>query len=208
MLVMKAICPTCTQPTASAGMSCSSCIGGAHRPKARGRSRGLDRVALHAPADMTDDEVMAAVHATADGNAPARSRRAIAPPAEPAITEPPVYQSVAPPAAPVGFKDDGQCDSAAPLKPRPELLPPGPLLEVCRVLAYGAKKYTRNGQDGADNWALVANGRSRYLGAALRHIFARLRGEILDNESGLPHLAHAATCVLFSMGHEEREAAQ
>lgn len=116
-----------------------------------------------------------------------------------------MYQSVVPVAAPIGFKDDGQCDSSAPLKPRPELLPPGPLLEVSRVLAYGAKKYTRNGQDGADNWCLVANGRSRYLGAALRHIFARLRGEILDQESGLPHLAHAATCVLFSMGHEELE---
>lgn len=59
---------------------------------------------------------------------------------------------------------------------------------LARVRAFGAKKYSR------DNWKkgfkIV-----RSLGAALRHIFARLAGQKLDPESGLDHLWHAACCI-------------
>lgn len=84
----------------------------------------------------------------------------------------------------IGYKDD--CN-----KPRTDLLPASALLEVSRVLAFGAKKY------GAWNWQSVPDGRHRYCAAALRHIFASMDGERMDNESGLPHLAHAACCLLF-----------
>lgn len=77
-------------------------------------------------------------------------------------------------------------------KPRPELLPPRATLAVAEVLAYGARKYAE------DNWRGVEPP-TRYLGAALRHILARLAGERLDPESGLPHLACACASLLFRL---------
>ncbi|MET3559775.1 hypothetical protein ABID39_000452 [Bartonella japonica] len=89
-------------------------------------------------------------------------------------------------------------------KPRVELIPPSQLMEIGRVLEFGAKKY------GANNWR---NGMhwSRLQGAALRHLLAWSEGENTDSESGLSHLAHAACCILFLMeceakqiGHDDR----
>ncbi len=76
-------------------------------------------------------------------------------------------------------------------KPKLELLPTKPLEDIAKVLEFGANKY------GENNWQLVPQGRKRYAGAALRHLFAWMRGEVNDPESGLPHLAHAGCCVLF-----------
>ena len=78
-------------------------------------------------------------------------------------------------------------------KPRPELLPPLAILEVSKVLAEGAKKYEAN------NWRYVPELQLRYTGAALRHIFQRMAGEEIDPDFELPHLAHAACCVLFML---------
>jgi len=75
-------------------------------------------------------------------------------------------------------------------KPSLELLPPVAIEMVGRVLRHGAEKYA------ADNWRRVDD-RRRYLGAALRHLFAWAKGEDVDPDSGLPHLAHAACSVLF-----------
>jgi hypothetical protein len=87
-----------------------------------------------------------------------------------------------------GRKDDGG-------KLRVDLLPIGALQEVAKVLTFGADKY------GANNWQNVSP-RSRYYGAALRHLWARARGGVTDPESGLPHLAHAACCILFLLSAE------
>jgi Domain of unknown function (DUF5664) len=76
-------------------------------------------------------------------------------------------------------------------KPRWDLLPPVALEEVSKVLEFGARKYA------PDNWRKVKGWRWRYARAAIGHIFAFLRGERVDPESGLPHLAHAACSVLF-----------
>lgn len=62
---------------------------------------------------------------------------------------------------------------------------------VVDVLAFGAKKY------GAEDWRLVHGADVRYFDAAIRHLDKYRRGEWLDDESGLPHLAHAACCALF-----------
>lgn len=78
-------------------------------------------------------------------------------------------------------------------KDRWDLLPWIEVREVARVLTFGAKKY------GDYNWTAVENGRSRYLAAAMRHITAWIDGEIFDKESGLHHLAHGITCLLFLM---------
>lgn len=82
-------------------------------------------------------------------------------------------------------------------KPRTELLPPRALLAVSRVLALGAAKY------GADNWHRCKEP-TRYVGAALRHLFAHMAGEKTDAESGESHLAHAASCLLFLAELDER----
>lgn len=75
-------------------------------------------------------------------------------------------------------------------KPRPGLLPTVALLSVSHVLAFGAKKYKEHGWRGIDR-------RSRYYEAVLRHLLAWNNGEDDDDESGLPHLAHAACSLLF-----------
>lgn len=71
------------------------------------------------------------------------------------------------------------------------------LLSVGEVLAYGAKKYS------ARNWE---NGimYSRVYGAATRHLMAFLSGEAMDPETRLPHLAHAACCLMFLLTFEAR----
>lgn len=62
---------------------------------------------------------------------------------------------------------------------------------VTGVLEHGARKY------GVDNWKRVPGARDRYFNAAMRHLLAWYGGEDMDEESGLPHLAHAICCLLF-----------
>lgn len=87
-----------------------------------------------------------------------------------------------------GTKDDW---SKVPL----QLLPFTALTEVGLVLAFGAKKYS------AHNWRQGMRW-TRVVGAALRHLFAWLRRESRDPETGLSHLAHAACMVLFVLEYE------
>ena len=90
-------------------------------------------------------------------------------------------------------------------KPKLYLLPPKSIIEIGKVLTYGAEKYD------AENWRKVDDLQNRYTSAALRHIFAHIDGEKLDEETGLSHLAHAMCCLLFKLedellgkGEEER----
>lgn len=78
-------------------------------------------------------------------------------------------------------------------KNRLELLPFAALEEVGKVMTFGAKKYRDH------NWRRCPT-MSRYSGAALRHLFAWVRGEDLDPETGLSHIAHASCCCLFLLG--------
>lgn len=81
-------------------------------------------------------------------------------------------------------------------KPRMELLPAVAIEEIAKVLTFGAVKY--------DSWNWAKGFKwSRLLGAALRHLFAFMRGEDKDPESGLSHLAHAGCCIVFLLWHEK-----
>lgn len=85
-------------------------------------------------------------------------------------------------------------------KPRPELLMHGmpvALAQIVDVLTFGAKKYA------AHVWRQVENGKGRYTDALYRHLSAYAQGELTDQGSGLPHLAHAATNLLFLMELEQ-----
>ena len=76
-----------------------------------------------------------------------------------------------------------------------DLLPPESLEEIGKVLHFGAKKYA------AHNWRKGMNW-SRLIAASLRHIFAFVRGENNDPETGLSHLAHAGCCILFLLSFQ------
>ena len=70
------------------------------------------------------------------------------------------------------------------------------LMEVSKVGTFGANKYTPSG------WLTVDNPEERYLSAMLRHYFAHKRGEIIDADSGLSHLAHMAWNALAALSFD------
>jgi len=78
-------------------------------------------------------------------------------------------------------------------------LPIEPIKEVLKVLHYGDKKYPAD--DGC-NWKRVPNAKKRYYSALMRHITAWWDEEKNDQESGMHHLAHACTNVLFLLYFE------
>lgn len=84
----------------------------------------------------------------------------------------------------VGTKHDGE-------KVRLDLLSSEWITGVGDVLTFGAKKYE------AHNWRKGIQ-LSRLLGACLRHVFAFLKGEDKDPETGLLHLYHASCCLMFA----------
>ena len=79
-------------------------------------------------------------------------------------------------------KNDGE-------KNRLDLLQPDFIEAMGWVLTFGARKYS------PDNWKKGTP--ERYRAALLRHTFAYLKGELLDPESGLPHLAMIGVNAMF-----------
>lgn len=70
---------------------------------------------------------------------------------------------------------------------------------VVEVLTFGAKKYE------PDNWRKVDNGINRYYAAALRHLSEWRKGNKIDTDSGLPHLAHVATNLYFLSWFDKKD---
>lgn len=85
-------------------------------------------------------------------------------------------------------------------KLRYDLLPPEQLEDIVKVLTYGASKYTDCG------WISVSEPKRRYYAAAMRHLQAWNKGEVLDKESNLPHLAHVVVNMIFLMWFNMEEA--
>ncbi len=65
--------------------------------------------------------------------------------------------------------------------------------EIADVLTHGAVKYD------PDNWkrATSLEAYDRYYAALRRHLLGWRRGEVIDPDSGKPHLACAACCLMF-----------
>lgn len=85
---------------------------------------------------------------------------------------------------------------------KPDLTLPSPYLEeaVAYVMQMGLEKY------GRDNWRSGKDDpefHRRTLAAAKRHIAAFLKGNPIDDESGLPHLWHAVTDLSFIIHWQE-----
>jgi hypothetical protein len=75
-------------------------------------------------------------------------------------------------------------------KIRMELLDPHALEGLSAVLTFGATKY------GPNNWrkGIVY---SRLIGSLKRHLTAIEKGELIDPESGLPHIDHFGCNWMF-----------
>lgn len=83
-------------------------------------------------------------------------------------------------------------------KPNMALISPLALAYLSQVLTFGATKYKENNwRKGLDQTKLIA--------AALRHITAFAAGLEVDPETGLPHMAHAMCCCMFSLELQESE---
>lgn len=78
----------------------------------------------------------------------------------------------------------------------PHLVPWKIVVAIARVREYGSKKY-----GSADNWKNVES--RDYLDAMMRHMIARMRGELIDPESKLPHTWHIACNLSFIIEREE-----
>ena len=75
-------------------------------------------------------------------------------------------------------------------KPRVDLLDPEAMLGIAEVLTFGATKYAESNWRGGIKY-------SRIIGSILRHLFAIMRGEDLDIESGLLHIDHLGCDAMF-----------
>lgn len=69
------------------------------------------------------------------------------------------------------------------------------LIETAKVLQFGEQKYE------AWNWAKGIKYR-RVFGAMMRHSWSWWKGEQLDPETGLHHLAHVMCCCMFLLHYE------
>lgn len=75
-------------------------------------------------------------------------------------------------------------------KPPMDLIDNDYLVELAKVLGFGARKYAAHNWRGGINY-------SRLIAAAYRHLGAINSGEDIDSESGLSHTGHLACCVMF-----------
>jgi hypothetical protein len=76
-------------------------------------------------------------------------------------------------------------------KLRYDLVPCTAYRQLVEVLTVGAAKY------GDENWKKVDQAERRYYAACMRHLESHRSGELVDQEDGKTHLAHAMCCVLF-----------
>lgn len=80
-------------------------------------------------------------------------------------------------------------DSVGAKKAPLRYVPPALMLEVSRIMENGANKY------GPYNWREQPVSAVTYVEAAMRHLFAWLDRQDNAEDSGLPHLAHAAASL-------------
>ena len=84
------------------------------------------------------------------------------------------------------------------------------LIPMIDVLEYGKVKYTVYDDEGkmlisgANNWKKEMHP-EEILKSMLRHITSMSDGELLDNESGLPHIGHVMCNAMFYIYHSKIE---
>lgn len=76
-------------------------------------------------------------------------------------------------------------------KVRMDLVPLEVVENIAKILTMGADKY------GENNWQNLPDFWKRYKAALLRHLTAIDKGELIDPESGLPHIDHVLCNAVF-----------
>lgn len=84
-------------------------------------------------------------------------------------------------------------------KIRWDLIPIETIEEIAKVYNYGAIKY------GPNQWQKLSDFEDRYYAALLRHLCAWRKGENIDEESGLRHIAQVAWNALALLWKELHE---
>lgn len=87
-----------------------------------------------------------------------------------------------------------------PTKPPLHLVPLRPLADIAKVLQYGIK-----GDRKANDWMTMPDARQRLFSAAIRHMSEAQYADCPDAESGMSHMAHAATNLLLLLWHEQEQ---
>lgn len=82
-------------------------------------------------------------------------------------------------------------------KPRMDLIPSEALLEIAKVMGFGAEKYGDHNWRNGMNW-------SRIYAAAQRHMAKWNSGDTYDEETKLNHLAHACVNMIFLLYYTEK----
>lgn len=75
-------------------------------------------------------------------------------------------------------------------KIRMDLVPWDVVVEIAKILTFGARKYADRNWEKGFNW-------SRVYGALMRHLTLWFQGQDTDVETGRSHLAHAGCCLFF-----------
>ena len=86
-------------------------------------------------------------------------------------------------------------------KVRMDLVPLSVMESLGKILTMGAEKY------GDNNWQELPDYWKRYKAALVRHMTAIDKGELIDQESGLPHIDHVLCNAAFlSWGYHHGKA--
>ena len=105
---------------------------------------------------------------------------------------PPAPASPAPLCGSAPLRENARVKLPKPGKPAWSEMPWPELELVCRACNFGNAKYTPG------SWREnVRQSPDLFFDALVRHYVARRRGEVCDQESGLPHLAHLALGALY-----------
>ena len=72
--------------------------------------------------------------------------------------------------------------------------------KIVEIATYGIEKGYKE-----DSWKDVPDGQERYFAALMRHLMAWRKGEIVDPESGKPHIWHVAWNALALIFFEEKK---
>jgi hypothetical protein len=82
------------------------------------------------------------------------------------------------------------------------LLPWAALRSIAAVMTWAVDVKARGKRAyQVGNWRFVPDAEARYIDAATRHLERHQEGEELDDESGLPHMAHYACDAVMALWH-------